>query len=86
MDDPLADSYSSSEAIRCIHVGLLCVQDFAVDRPSMPKVIFVLSKETNRFQPKQPIFTLQKHPEPDFQSQDDDKYSVNEATTSLTEG
>ncbi|GMN50956.1 hypothetical protein TIFTF001_020115 [Ficus carica] len=86
VDDALADSYSASEAIRCKHVELLCVQDFAVDRPSMPKVIFILSNKTNRFQPKQPIFTLQKHPEPDFQTQDDGKYSVNEATTSLTEG
>ena len=86
MDDALADSYSATEAIRCIHVGLLCVQDFAGDRPSMPEVVFMLSNETNRSQPKQPAFTLQSSLKPDFQLEKDGRFSVNEATMSLIEG
>lgn len=86
MDDALADSYSAEEAIRCVHVGLLCVQDFAADRPSIPEVISMLSNETNRSQPKQPIFTLQNSPVPDVRSQNDSKLSANEATMSLVVG
>lgn len=76
VDDALAESYSASEAMRCIHVALLCVQDYAADRPCMPEVVFMLSNETNRSQPKQPIFTLHKYPKPDLQSQDGSKFSV----------
>ncbi|KAL6198036.1 hypothetical protein ACLB2K_027828 [Fragaria x ananassa] len=36
VDEVLADSYSSSEVMRCLQIGLLCVQDNAVDRPGMP--------------------------------------------------
>ena len=60
VDEALEGSYSSKEAIRCIHVGLLCVQDHAIDRPTMPDVVFMLSNETDRPQPKQPLFTCQR--------------------------
>ena len=86
MDDALAGSYIASEAIRCIHVGLLCVQDQAADRPNMSDVVFMLSNETNRPEPKQPIFTFQSSPKYDLQSQNDSKFSMNEASTSLIEG
>ncbi|KAF4386945.1 hypothetical protein F8388_006900 [Cannabis sativa] len=62
VDDALGGSCIASEAIRCLHVGLLCVQDHTTDRPSMADVVFMLSNETNRPQPFQPIFTLQSSP------------------------
>ncbi|PON84037.1 hypothetical protein TorRG33x02_201570, partial [Trema orientale] len=86
VDDALAGSYSISEAIRCIHVGLLCVQDHPADRPIMSDVVFMLSNETNLPQPKQPIFTFRSLPKFDLQSQNDSKISVNEASISLIEG
>ncbi|PON85825.1 S-receptor-like serine/threonine-protein kinase [Trema orientale] len=85
VDDALAGSYSISEAIRCIHVGLLCVQDHPADRPIMSDVVFMLSNETNLPQPKQPIFTFRSSPKFDLQSQNDSKISVNEASISLIE-
>ncbi|XP_030491512.2 G-type lectin S-receptor-like serine/threonine-protein kinase At1g61480 isoform X1 [Cannabis sativa] len=42
VDDALADSYSAEEAVRCIHIGLLCVQDHASDRPTMVDVVSML--------------------------------------------
>ena len=69
MDDALSGSYSSSEAIRCIHVALLCVQDHTKDRPSMADVVFMLSNETNRPKPKQPVFTFQRSPKSNLESQ-----------------
>ncbi|TQD79747.1 hypothetical protein C1H46_034720 [Malus baccata] len=57
VDEVLADSYSSSEVTRCMHIGLLCVQDKAADRPTMPDVVFMLSSEKDPPPPKQPIFS-----------------------------
>jgi hypothetical protein len=46
------------EILRCIHVGLLCVQDFAKDRPTVSVVISMLKSETIDLPlPNQPAFT-----------------------------
>ncbi|PON85819.1 LOW QUALITY PROTEIN: Tyrosine-protein kinase [Trema orientale] len=79
-------AYSASEAIRLVHVGLLCVQDHAADRPTMPDVVSMLKNETDRPQPKQPIFTFQSSPSSQLQSQNGTKFSVNEATVTILEG
>ncbi|GMI78039.1 CALLUS EXPRESSION OF RBCS 101, RESISTANCE TO FUSARIUM OXYSPORUM 3 [Hibiscus trionum] len=56
--DPMLDgSCNQNEALRCIHVGLLCVQDHAIDRPTMADVVSMLSNETVELPaPKQPAF------------------------------
>ncbi|XP_062096099.1 probable leucine-rich repeat receptor-like serine/threonine-protein kinase At3g14840 isoform X2 [Humulus lupulus] len=60
VDEALGKSYNESEALKCIHIGLLCVQDFATDRPSMAQVASMLSNQIfDQPQPKQPIFTFQ---------------------------
>jgi hypothetical protein len=46
MDSTLVESNSAIQILRCIHVGLLCVQEFAVDRPTMSDVITMLTNET----------------------------------------
>ncbi|KAL7172777.1 hypothetical protein ACSBR2_032283 [Camellia fascicularis] len=46
MDSTLGNSCSSSQVLRCIQVGLLCVQENAVDRPTMSDVISMLNNET----------------------------------------
>ncbi|KAG5614022.1 hypothetical protein H5410_013846 [Solanum commersonii] len=60
MDKSVLDSDSSATVLRCIHIGLLCVQDHAVDRPSMPSIILMLSSEMDLPQPKQPTFIFQR--------------------------
>ena len=85
VDEVLEDSYSASEAMRCLHVGLLCVQDNAADRPTMPEVVFMLSSETDRPQPKRPIFTFQDSVS-DRRPRYDNTCSANEATITLLEG
>ncbi|KAK2992512.1 hypothetical protein RJ640_005659 [Escallonia rubra] len=44
-EDLLSDANTSSmrDVVRCIHIGLLCVQEFAADRPSMATVVAMLS-------------------------------------------
>ncbi|KAL5546960.1 hypothetical protein UlMin_006647 [Ulmus minor] len=86
VDEALAGIFSSSEVTRCIHVGLLCVQDHAADRPTMSDVVFMLINETDCPQPKQPVYTFQSSSTYEFQLQNQSKCSVNEDTISLIEG
>ncbi|TYI95954.1 hypothetical protein E1A91_D01G035300v1 [Gossypium mustelinum] len=57
-----SETYSKNgnekEIWRCIHLGLLCVQEFAKDRPTMPTIASMLNNEISDLNtPKQPAFT-----------------------------
>ncbi|KAM7510562.1 hypothetical protein LguiB_009437 [Lonicera macranthoides] len=57
MDPTLSDSCVVPQVLRTIHVGLLCVQDNATDRPTMLDVVSLLSNESVPLPaPKQPAF------------------------------
>ncbi|KAK0593061.1 hypothetical protein LWI29_030114 [Acer saccharum] len=57
----LEDSFIESQVLRCIHVGLLCVQMFPEDRPEMSSVVFMLANEGLLLpQPKQPGFFTER--------------------------
>lgn len=52
----------TSELLRCIHVGLLCVQKRPEDRPTMPSVVLMLDSENPTLpQPKQPGFYSERY-------------------------
>ncbi|CAH9081467.1 unnamed protein product [Cuscuta epithymum] len=53
-------SYDTREVLRCIHVGLLCVQPIPNDRPNISEVIFMLSNETKLPSPNPPGFMIRK--------------------------
>ncbi|CAL8996813.1 unnamed protein product [Prunus brigantina] len=60
MDSTLSASCSNSEVTRCIQMGLLCVQERAMDRPNMSDVVSMLSNETIALPlPKEPAFLSQ---------------------------
>ncbi|EHA8592377.1 cysteine-rich receptor-like protein kinase 8 [Cocos nucifera] len=42
IDQSLGNQYQAREVLRCIHIGLLCVQEELADRPSMATVILML--------------------------------------------
>ena len=44
------------EALRCIHIGLLCVQQNPIDRPNMSSIIMMLSDERVLPLPKPPAY------------------------------
>ncbi|XP_060965750.1 G-type lectin S-receptor-like serine/threonine-protein kinase At4g27290 [Cannabis sativa] len=44
------------EALRCIHIGLLCVQQMPTDRPDMSSVVLMLSGEKALPHPKPPAY------------------------------
>ncbi|KAM0869181.1 hypothetical protein ACQ4PT_040837 [Festuca glaucescens] len=57
VDTSIVASCPLNEVLRCIHVGLLCVQDRASDRPLMSLVMFMLENEAALLPaPKQPVY------------------------------
>ncbi|WOG86155.1 hypothetical protein DCAR_0205356 [Daucus carota subsp. sativus] len=56
LDQAAMDSYNQSELFRVIQVGLLCVQPYPEDRPSMSMVLLMLSSHNELARPKQPTF------------------------------
>ncbi|KAK1364903.1 Receptor-like serine/threonine-protein kinase [Heracleum sosnowskyi] len=57
VDQSLGESrHHDPRILRCIHIGLLCVQESAAARPSMSEVVFMLSNETSLPQPGQAAF------------------------------
>ncbi|KAG6516760.1 G-type lectin S-receptor-like serine/threonine-protein kinase B120 isoform X1 [Zingiber officinale] len=72
------------EALRSIHVGLLCVQDSPSDRPAMSSIVFMLENETAiSHTPKEPIFTIQRN---DPSVENLETYSLNNMTITTVEG
>ncbi|KAJ6950602.1 hypothetical protein NC651_004319 [Populus alba x Populus x berolinensis] len=57
LDPILRESCSKDQFLRCINVGLLCVEDSALDRPTMSDVVSMLTSEAPLPLPKQPAFS-----------------------------
>lgn len=61
MDPTLEDSCTPKEVMTCVHVGLLCVQDHAIDRPTMSEVVSMLTNENMHLpEPKKPAFFIDR--------------------------
>ncbi|KAK9940460.1 hypothetical protein M0R45_017121 [Rubus argutus] len=79
IDTWLENSCNLSVVLRCIQVGLLCVQHHPEDRPSMASVVIMFGSEIALAQPKQPgYFTEKEHG-----AGPDNESSTNEISTSL---
>ncbi|XP_021287365.1 LOW QUALITY PROTEIN: G-type lectin S-receptor-like serine/threonine-protein kinase RKS1 [Herrania umbratica] len=61
--DPLMErnSYPVDDILRCIQVGLLCVQGKASDRPTMATVVNLLGKQATMPPPKAPAYIMTNH-------------------------
>uniref|UniRef100_A0A1J3DXH5 Receptor-like serine/threonine-protein kinase n=1 Tax=Noccaea caerulescens TaxID=107243 RepID=A0A1J3DXH5_NOCCA len=54
-----AETYEESQVMKCVHIGLLCVQESASDRPDMSSVVFMLGNNAIDLpSPKRPAFTV----------------------------
>ncbi|GMP75333.1 hypothetical protein CsSME_00032465 [Camellia sinensis var. sinensis] len=59
MNPLLVQSCVTVEVSKCIHIGLLCVQEDAADRPTMSSVVVMLRSDTMTLpQPTQPPFSV----------------------------
>ncbi|KAF7840696.1 cysteine-rich receptor-like protein kinase 10 [Senna tora] len=57
LDPTLRESYTPNEVMRCIHIGLLCVQEDPEERPTMASIVLMLdSYSVTLPTPTQPAF------------------------------
>ncbi|XP_022724107.1 G-type lectin S-receptor-like serine/threonine-protein kinase B120 isoform X2 [Durio zibethinus] len=61
VDPCIRDSCPPNEVLKCIHIGMLCVQDSAMHRPTMAAVVLMLESETPTLpMPRQPTYTSKR--------------------------
>ncbi|QHN79896.1 putative receptor-like protein kinase At4g00960 isoform X1 [Arachis ipaensis] len=57
LDPNMEGPYSKEEVIKCIHIGLLCVQEEPNERPTMATIVFYLnSSSLNLPSPREPAY------------------------------
>lgn len=79
LDPTLRGSYNPNEVIRCIHIGLLCVQENPADRPTMASIVLMLdSYSVTLPTPKQPAFCIHSGTDPKSTSVSVNAISISE--------
>ncbi|XP_077213733.1 receptor-like serine/threonine-protein kinase SD1-8 isoform X5 [Tasmannia lanceolata] len=89
IDSSMGFSCLMSEVLRCIQVGLLCVQERAGNRPAMSSVVLMLSSENSSTlpKPKPPGFCAGKSlPRSNSSSNVIQSWSVNGVTVTTLNG
>jgi hypothetical protein len=87
VDSSLVNSCLLNEALRCIHTGLLCVQDNPNSRPLMSTVVFMLENETTLLStPKQPLYISQLYLEDQGAGENTNSSMMNSISVSVLEG
>ncbi|GAB4841100.1 hypothetical protein Ancab_039673 [Ancistrocladus abbreviatus] len=84
MIDPalVEQSNNTTQILRSIHIGQLCVQELPEDRPTMSSVVFMLGSENELPQPKQPGFFITRI----LTKEDSTSCSTNEITITRLAG
>ncbi|KAJ1383774.1 putative serine/threonine-protein kinase [Sesbania bispinosa] len=85
IDTFLGERCTPSEVIRCIHVGLLCVQRKPEDRPDMSAVVLMLNGEKLLPQPKAPSFYTGRDVEADSLSEKLKLFTKNDISLTILE-
>ncbi|XP_060175075.1 G-type lectin S-receptor-like serine/threonine-protein kinase At4g03230 isoform X2 [Lycium barbarum] len=89
IEKSLLESCNRSEAIKCINVALLGVQEDPNERPNMSDVILMLGGEGNNLpQPNRPAFVIRKYTSRKSSSSSSKQYisSNNQVTITVEEG
>ncbi|KAL5972602.1 hypothetical protein ACLOJK_039407 [Asimina triloba] len=86
VDSAISDTCSTGELLRCVHVGLLCVQENSITRPTMLSVVSMLGNETAMPPPKKPAYSSKKNFfDPDSSTSGAASRSTNEITVTELE-
>lgn len=90
IDPRISSSSYQEEVMRCIHIGLLCVQELPKDRPYISAVLSMLSSEIIELpEPKQSAFSI-KSSRPDTgtssSQQSKSTASLNNVSLSMVDG
>ncbi|XP_010434889.1 PREDICTED: putative cysteine-rich receptor-like protein kinase 32 [Camelina sativa] len=66
IDPAIKESYEKDEVVRCIHIGLLCVQETPADRPAMSTIFQMLTNRSITLPvPRPPGFFFRNRPDLD---------------------
>ncbi|GAY34175.1 hypothetical protein CUMW_010060 [Citrus unshiu] len=83
MDSVVKQSCDQAELLKYIHIGLLCVQEDPIDRPTMSSVAVMLASDILTLpKPTQPAFSVSRVASGQFVSHSEDHCSVNAITLS----
>ncbi|VAH37150.1 unnamed protein product [Triticum turgidum subsp. durum] len=86
VDSSIVENCPLHEVLRCIHIGLLCVQDNPSARPLMSSTVFMLENETAPLPtPKEPLYFRQRYDEVEDQ-RDTMGITLNKMTITVQEG
>ncbi|KAM4101970.1 hypothetical protein ACB094_05G186900 [Castanea mollissima] len=81
--DPTLRHSSTIEIMRCIHIGLLCVQENVIDRPTMGLIVLMLNRYSITFLvPSQPAFFMHNNIESDMSSNSEHNLEVTKSNHS----
>ncbi|KAL3820635.1 hypothetical protein ACJIZ3_006540 [Penstemon smallii] len=92
IDPRISNPIYRREIVRCMHIGLLCVQELPKDRPSISTVLSMLSSETVELsEPKQSAFSVKYISRTDIgtsssQQSQKSSSSLNNVTISVVDG
>ncbi|MED6175774.1 hypothetical protein PIB30_081489 [Stylosanthes scabra] len=82
LDPNLHESCSQMEVIRCIQVGLLCVQENPSDRPQMAEVVSYLSNlSIELLSPHEPAFFVHGRMNPNMVAMEEDSGHLSNSST-----
>ncbi|KAJ0693188.1 putative protein kinase RLK-Pelle-DLSV family [Helianthus annuus] len=85
LDSALAESCNSIEVLRCLIIGLLCVQEDPEDRPTMTNVLLMMGMDIESLpDPKEPAFVskARSHSSPSYVNESE----INQLTVTQQEG
>ncbi|XP_021834841.1 G-type lectin S-receptor-like serine/threonine-protein kinase At1g11330 [Prunus avium] len=84
MDPTVGDTCIKDQFLRCIHVGLLCVEENAADRPTMSNVISMLTNESmlSALPTKPAFFTGRNVVEASISGKETEIFSTNDLSNS----
>ena len=86
MDQTIHETCNADEFLRCVNIGLLCVQEDPSDRPTMLNIVFMLGSETATLPtPKQPAYVVRRSLSSTTSSTTKPE-SLNELTSTIEEG
>ena len=85
LDASINENYSEIEVIKCIQIGLLCVQQNPDDRPTMVAIVSYLSSHLIELpSPQEPALFLHSRKDPKaFAQESSSSHNIN-ASTSLS--
>ena len=85
IDSSLVPMHHSTEIMRCMNIGLLCVQENAADRPTMLDVVAMLSSKAKILaKPNHPAYFNVRVGNEEESTTSTVSRSINEMTISIT--